>query len=77
MRQSLKAKRVSYVKSNITEEYSEQTRVREMEEYKKLVSSEMGILENQLKEYNNYMDERDDLYDERNKLKDNLSKEIK
>lgn len=46
-----------------------------MEEYKKLVQAEMGILENQLKEYNNYMNERDDLYEERNKLKRNLSQE--
>ena len=56
-------------------EYSEQSRVREMEEYKKLVQTQMGILENQLKEYNNYMNERDGLYEERNKLKRSLTKE--
>lgn len=43
-----------------------------MEEYKRLVSSEMGVLEGQLKEYNTYMKERDALFNERNKLRGDL-----
>lgn len=57
---------------NVYQDFSEDTRHREMEEYKKLVTSEISLLENQLKEYNHYMKERDDLYRERNDLKKNL-----